>query len=130
MKEEIPLISTSLNALPKIAEGKVRDLYEVDSKTLLFVATDRISAYDVIMENVGFRYPSIIPQIDIRIGHSLKRQTPNPPLRILVLAPPNLHPQPANALPNSLPPRLYPRFSNVSPQIPLHASPPTQDLPN
>lgn len=37
--------------LPLIARGKVRDIYEVDSKTLLFVATDRISAYDVIMEN-------------------------------------------------------------------------------
>lgn len=44
---------TTLKALPKIAEGKVRDLYEVDSKTLLFVASDRISAYDVIMDNVG-----------------------------------------------------------------------------
>lgn len=38
--------------LPLIARGKVRDLYEVDNKTLLFVATDRISAYDVIMKNV------------------------------------------------------------------------------
>lgn len=38
--------------LPLVARGKVRDLYEVDEKTLLFVATDRISAYDVIMENV------------------------------------------------------------------------------
>jgi phosphoribosylaminoimidazole-succinocarboxamide synthase len=47
------LTTTSLAALPKIAEGKVRDLYEVDPKTLLFVATDRISAYDVIMDNVG-----------------------------------------------------------------------------
>ena len=46
------LISTTLQALPKIAQGKVRDLFEVDPKTLLFVATDRISAYDVIMENV------------------------------------------------------------------------------
>ena len=43
---------TSLEPLPKIATGKVRDLYEVDSKTLLFVASDRISAYDVIMDNV------------------------------------------------------------------------------
>ncbi|KAL3423945.1 phosphoribosylaminoimidazole-succinocarboxamide synthase [Phlyctema vagabunda] len=42
------ITSTSLEGLPKIAEGKVRDLYEVDSKTLLFVATDRISAYDGI----------------------------------------------------------------------------------
>ena len=40
-------------ALPLVARGKVRDLYEVDEKTLLFVATDRISAYDVIMENVS-----------------------------------------------------------------------------
>ncbi|EPS26670.1 Phosphoribosylaminoimidazole-succinocarboxamide synthase [Penicillium oxalicum] len=38
-------------ALPLVASGKVRDLYQVDDKTLLFVASDRISAYDVIMEN-------------------------------------------------------------------------------
>lgn len=47
------LANTDLQgALPLVARGKVRDLYEVDDKTLLFVATDRISAYDVIMENV------------------------------------------------------------------------------
>ena len=40
-------------ALPLLASGKVRDLYEINSKTLLFVATDRISAYDVIMANVS-----------------------------------------------------------------------------
>ena len=50
---EVPVLtSTTLTALPKIAEGKVRDLFEVDSKTLLFVASDRVSAYDVIMQNV------------------------------------------------------------------------------
>ncbi|ENI09808.1 hypothetical protein COCC4DRAFT_19326 [Bipolaris maydis ATCC 48331] len=37
--------------LPKVASGKVRDLYAIDNDTLLFVASDRISAYDVIMEN-------------------------------------------------------------------------------
>ncbi|KAJ5854466.1 hypothetical protein N7534_007009 [Penicillium rubens] len=46
------LTTTDLQgALPLIAKGKVRDLYEIDDKTLLFVASDRISAYDVIMEN-------------------------------------------------------------------------------
>lgn len=40
------------SALPFVAKGKVRDIYSVDQSTLLFVATDRISAYDVIMENV------------------------------------------------------------------------------
>ncbi|PSK40902.1 phosphoribosylaminoimidazole-succinocarboxamide synthase [Candidozyma pseudohaemuli] len=37
--------------LPLVNRGKVRDIYEVNATTLLFVATDRISAYDVIMEN-------------------------------------------------------------------------------
>lgn len=49
------LITTDLRgALPLVARGKVRDLYEVDDKTLLIVATDRISAFDVVMENVCF----------------------------------------------------------------------------
>ena len=32
-----------------VASGKVREIYAIDSDRLLFVATDRISAYDVIM---------------------------------------------------------------------------------
>jgi hypothetical protein len=39
-------------SLPKVASGKVRDLFAVDEQTLLFIASDRISAYDVVMENV------------------------------------------------------------------------------
>lgn len=39
---------TNLEGLKLINRGKVRDLYEVDGN-LLMVATDRISAYDVIM---------------------------------------------------------------------------------
>lgn len=35
--------------LPHLASGKVREIYAVDDDTLLFVATDRISAYDVIL---------------------------------------------------------------------------------
>lgn len=46
------LTTTSLNgALPLTTRGKVRDLYKVDDNTLLFVATDRISAFDVTMSN-------------------------------------------------------------------------------
>jgi phosphoribosylaminoimidazole-succinocarboxamide synthase len=36
-------------ALPHLASGKVREIYEIDADRLLFVATDRISAYDVIL---------------------------------------------------------------------------------
>jgi phosphoribosylaminoimidazole-succinocarboxamide synthase len=41
-------------ALPHVASGKVRDIYEVDRDRLLFVASDRISAYDVVL-------PDLIP---------------------------------------------------------------------
>lgn len=36
-------------ALTHLASGKVREIYEIDEQRLLFVATDRISAYDVIL---------------------------------------------------------------------------------
>ena len=42
--------------LPKVASGKVRDLYAVNDNTLLFVASDRISAYDVVMKNVRLNH--------------------------------------------------------------------------
>jgi phosphoribosylaminoimidazole-succinocarboxamide synthase len=34
-----------------LASGKVRELYRVDDETLLFVASDRISAYDYILDS-------------------------------------------------------------------------------
>lgn len=41
--------STTLS-LKKIYSGKVRDLYEIDDKRMLMVATDRLSAFDVILD--------------------------------------------------------------------------------
>lgn len=40
---------TKITSLPLLHRGKVRDIYEVDAKHMLVVATDRISAFDVIM---------------------------------------------------------------------------------
>ena len=37
--------------LKLLGRGKVRDIYEADDQHLLIVATDRLSAYDVIMSN-------------------------------------------------------------------------------
>ncbi len=37
-------------ALAHVASGKVREIYEVDADHLLLVATDRVSAYDSILE--------------------------------------------------------------------------------
>jgi phosphoribosylaminoimidazole-succinocarboxamide synthase len=47
---ELPLIKTEFAGLNLVHRGKVRDLYEVDDK-LLMVATDRISAFDVVMDH-------------------------------------------------------------------------------
>jgi len=44
------LLTTSLGNYPK-RSGKVRDIYELPDRRLLIVATDRISAYDVVMPN-------------------------------------------------------------------------------
>src|SRR5580700_3869345 len=40
---------TDLRGLEKIYEGKVRDLYSVDAQFVLIVATDRLSAFDVVL---------------------------------------------------------------------------------
>jgi phosphoribosylaminoimidazole-succinocarboxamide synthase len=38
--------------MPLVARGKVRDVYELDADHLLLVATDRLSAYDVVLPTV------------------------------------------------------------------------------
>ena len=40
---------TDIKEYPRIAQGKVRDIYGIDDETLLLVTTDRMSAFDVIM---------------------------------------------------------------------------------
>ena len=37
--------------MKKINSGKVRDIYEIDEKSLMIVVSDRISAFDIIMPN-------------------------------------------------------------------------------
>jgi phosphoribosylaminoimidazole-succinocarboxamide synthase len=43
------LLQTDFPDLPLHASGKVRDVYQLDSDRLLFVATDRISAFDYVL---------------------------------------------------------------------------------
>jgi phosphoribosylaminoimidazole-succinocarboxamide synthase len=52
------VINSNLKGLKMIKQGKVRDIYQVDDK-LLIVATDRISAFDVVLPN-GIPYKGII----------------------------------------------------------------------
>ena len=44
-----PLFETRISGLKRMHQGKVRDIYEVDAEHLLIVATDRLSAFDVVL---------------------------------------------------------------------------------
>ena len=44
-----PLYTASLKSLPKIASGKVRDIYAVGADKMLLVTSDRLSAFDVVL---------------------------------------------------------------------------------
>ncbi len=44
-----PLLESRLHSLPLLARGKVRDNYAVGTDRMLMVATDRLSAFDVVM---------------------------------------------------------------------------------
>lgn len=43
------MLESTITSLPLIARGKVRDIYAVGTDRLLLVATDRLSAFDVVM---------------------------------------------------------------------------------
>jgi len=43
------LYATSIKSLPLLAKGKVRDTYIIDDDHLLMITTDRLSAFDVVM---------------------------------------------------------------------------------
>ena len=45
------LYQSSIQSLPLLARGKVRDMYAVGDDKLLIIATDRISAFDVILDD-------------------------------------------------------------------------------
>ena len=49
--KEIGLHTTSITSLKLHYRGKVRDLYEIDDAHWLIIATDRVSAFDVILPN-------------------------------------------------------------------------------
>jgi phosphoribosylaminoimidazole-succinocarboxamide synthase len=46
----VTLTQSHISALPLVHRGKVRETYEVDADHLLLVATDRLSAFDVVFD--------------------------------------------------------------------------------
>ena len=45
------MFKSKVSNLSLLARGKVRDIYDIDDNYLMIVATDRLSAYDVVMPN-------------------------------------------------------------------------------
>ena len=48
---DIPLYQSDLKSLPFLHRGKVRDIYAVGDDQLLIVQSDRLSAFDVILDD-------------------------------------------------------------------------------
>lgn len=60
-----PLIQSNIPELPLISRGKVRDLYKVGDDRLLIVASDRISAFDVVLPTPIPRKGEVLTKLSI-----------------------------------------------------------------
>ena len=57
------LMQTSALPLKILRRGKVRDVYDVDEQRVLLVATDRVSAFDVVMQETIPHKGAVLTQI-------------------------------------------------------------------
>jgi phosphoribosylaminoimidazole-succinocarboxamide synthase len=71
------LLQTDLGSLPLTARGKVRDIYALPNDELLFVATDRISAFDHVLGSGIPDKGKILTQLSLFWFDLLKTTVPN-----------------------------------------------------
>ena len=71
------LLQTDFPELELHASGKVRDLYKVDADHLLFVATDRISAFDYVLATGIPQKGRVLTQLSLFWFDFLKDIVPN-----------------------------------------------------
>jgi phosphoribosylaminoimidazole-succinocarboxamide synthase len=64
-QKTLTLYRPNLPKLELIASGKVREVYRVDPATLLFLATDRISAFDCILPDPIPRKGEVLTQMSV-----------------------------------------------------------------
>lgn len=72
-----PLLETRIKSLKRIHQGKVRDIYDVDDKTMLLVSTDRLSAFDVILPTGITNKGAMLTQMANFWFEKLKHVVPN-----------------------------------------------------
>src|SRR3982751_4468451 len=71
------LLNTDFPDLELHASGKVRDVYRLDADHLLFVATDRISAFDYVLATGIPHKGRVLTQISLFWFDFLKDIVPN-----------------------------------------------------
>jgi phosphoribosylaminoimidazole-succinocarboxamide synthase len=71
------LMQASSLPLTRYRRGKVRDVYEVDAERLLLVATDRVSAFDVVMEETIPHKGAVLTQITAWWLRQLEKTVPH-----------------------------------------------------
>ena len=71
------LMTSSALPLRQLGRGKVRDIYQVDAERLLLVATDRVSAFDVVMREAIPYKGAVLTQISAYWFKRLADLTPN-----------------------------------------------------
>ena len=72
-----PLLQSDLRSLPLVARGKVRDNYAVGGDRLLMVASDRLSAFDVVMGEPIPGKGELLTQMALFWFERLKHVVPN-----------------------------------------------------
>lgn len=72
-----PTIAHSSLPLPLVRKGKVRELYAVDDEALLLVASDRVSAFDVVMSEAIPRKGEVLTLMSAYWFRELADITPN-----------------------------------------------------
>lgn len=72
-----PVLETHLKNLPLLACGKVRDIYAIDDQHMLIVATDRLSAFDVVLPTGIADKGKILTQVALFWFEQLKDVVPN-----------------------------------------------------
>ncbi len=63
--------------LPLLRRGKVRDVYEVDSERILIVASDRVSAFDVVMGEAVPSKGAVLTQMTVWWLRQIENEVPH-----------------------------------------------------
>ncbi|KAI7154906.1 putative phosphoribosylaminoimidazole-succinocarboxamide synthase [Hortaea werneckii] len=110
-------IDLESHGFKKVASGKVREIYELDNDTLLFVATDRISAYDVILDNGIPTKGALLTQLSTHWFSLIAHELPHLKTHLL-----------STSLPASIPSSLRPALENRTMQVRKHPILPLESI--